>query len=202
MEVIVMSFSSDICVLVPRNGHTLVTGIVARISGCENQTEMSNDDQVDHGKEVSADLYSGPTEFKIIATKAKGERLDRAEFAELEEILRRGDLDLLIMEDLGRLVRGTEAAWLMGIAVDHGTRCVSPDDGVDTIDPSWEQNAVSTCAEHVGNNARTSWRIKNKLNIERNVGSSCARWPLPRASGLPTAHHRTRRSGPHAANGR
>ena len=172
-----MSFSSDICVLVPRNGHTLVTGIVARISGCENQTEMSNDDQVDHGKEVSADLYSGPTEFKIIATKAKGERLDRAEFPELEEILRRGDLDLLIMEDLGRLVRGTEAAWLMGIAVDHGTRCVSPDDGVDTIDPSWEQNAVCTCAEHVGNNARTSWRIKNKLNIERNVGSSCARWP-------------------------
>jgi hypothetical protein len=35
-----------------RNGHTLVVGIIARISGCVNQKEISLDDQVDHAKEV------------------------------------------------------------------------------------------------------------------------------------------------------
>jgi hypothetical protein len=34
----------------PRNGHIMVVGIVARISGCANQKEMSLEDQIDHGK--------------------------------------------------------------------------------------------------------------------------------------------------------
>src|SRR2546422_10338967 len=37
--------------LVPRNGHTLAVGIMARISGCANQKELSLDDQADHGKQ-------------------------------------------------------------------------------------------------------------------------------------------------------
>lgn len=40
--------------LKPRNGHTLVVGIVARISGCAKQKEVSLDDQVDHAKVVRA----------------------------------------------------------------------------------------------------------------------------------------------------
>ena len=35
--------------LVPWYGHTPVVGIVARISGCTNQKEMSLNDQVDRG---------------------------------------------------------------------------------------------------------------------------------------------------------
>jgi hypothetical protein len=61
----------------PRNGHELVSGIVARISGCASQKELSLDDQVDHGKEEVAELYRGPVEYRVIATKGKGERLDR-----------------------------------------------------------------------------------------------------------------------------
>ena len=59
--------------LKPRNGHTLVVGIIARISGCVGQREMSLDDQVDHAKEVVAELNSGPVEYRIIATIGKGE---------------------------------------------------------------------------------------------------------------------------------
>ena len=92
--------------LKPRNGHTLVVGIVARISGCANQKEMSLDDQVDHAKEVVAEMYDGPVEYRIIATKGKGERLDRPELAEIEAELRSRELDLCVMEDVGRLVRG------------------------------------------------------------------------------------------------
>ena len=69
--------------LEPRNGHTLVVAIVARISGCQNQKELSLEDQVDHGKEVVAEMYEGPVEYRVIATKGKGERLDRPELAEI-----------------------------------------------------------------------------------------------------------------------
>ena len=40
----------------PRNGHTLVVGVVARISGCVNQKVLSLTDQVDHAREVVAEL--------------------------------------------------------------------------------------------------------------------------------------------------
>ena len=100
--------------LAPRNGHTLVVGIVARISGCASQKDLSLDDQVDHGKEEIAELYSGPTEYRVIATTGKGEALDRPELAEIERMIRSDELDVLVMEDAGRLVRGIEAVRLWG----------------------------------------------------------------------------------------
>ena len=132
----------------PRNGHTLVAGIVARISGCAKQKEISLDDQVDHGKEEVVDLYQGPTDYRIVATKGKGESLDRPELAKIEAMIRTRELDLLIMEDVGRLVRGAEAVRLWGVAVDHGTRCIAPNDCCDTADENWEQDLLEACAEH------------------------------------------------------
>lgn len=149
--------------LSPRDGRTLVVGIVARISGCQNQKELSLDDQVDHFKEVVAEMYDGPVEYVIIATKGKGERLDRPELKDVEQLLRSGRLDLLGAEDLGRLVRGATAAWLCGIAVDNGTRVLSVNDGIDTADDTWEEDVLEACADHVGHNAHTSRRLKHKL---------------------------------------
>src|SRR4051794_1057070 len=89
--------------IVPRNGHELVVGIVARISGCRNQKELSLEDQIDHAKEVIAEFYEGPVELRIVSTKGKGERRDRPELAVLEEQLRTRELDLLVCEDVGRI---------------------------------------------------------------------------------------------------
>jgi site-specific DNA recombinase len=158
--------------VVPRNGHTLVVGIVARISGCASQKEMSLDDQVDHGKEEVAELYEGPCDYRIVATKGKGERLDRPELAEVERMIRTRELDLLVMEDVGRLIRGTDAVRLWGIAVDRGVRCIAPNDCIDTIDESWEEDLISACRDHVGHNAHTSKRLKKKL-VQREI--VCAR---------------------------
>ena len=146
----------------PRNGQELVVGIVARISGCPNQKEVSLEDQLDHGREVVAELYDGPVEFREIATKGKGERLDRPELAEVEKILRSRELDLLVMEDVGRLVRGTEAVRLWGIAVDHGTRCIAPNDCCDSAEETWEEDLMTACRDHLGHNSHTSKRIKHK----------------------------------------
>jgi site-specific DNA recombinase len=147
----------------PRNGRILVVGIVARISGGQNQKELSLDDQVDHAKQVVAELYDGPVEFVVIATTGKGERLDRPELGEVEDLLRSRRLDLLVVEDLGRLVRGVTAAWLCGIAVDHGTRVLAPNDFIDTEDEVWEEDVIQACRDHVGHNSHTSKRLKHKL---------------------------------------
>jgi hypothetical protein len=157
---------------------TLVSGIVARISGCKNQKEVSLDDQVDHAKEVIAELYAGPFDYRIVATKGKGERLDRPELAQIEAMLRSNELDLLVMEDIGRLVRGAEAVRLCGIAVDHGVRVISPNDCVDTVEDTWEEDVLDACKEHVGHNAHTSKRLKHKLmNRFRKFGGAAAHVP-------------------------
>lgn len=162
--------------LVPRNGHTLVVIVVARISGCANQKELSLEDQVDHAKQVVAEMYDGPVDFRIIATKGKGERLDRPELEQIEAELRKGEADLWVTEDLGRVVRGAEAVRLLGIGVDHVTRGISPNDYIDTAEPTWEEDALAACRDHVGHNAHTSKRLKHKLmNRFAKFGGATAR---------------------------
>jgi site-specific DNA recombinase len=170
--------------LVPRNGIKLRVLIGARISGCANQKEVSLEDQSDHAKDVVKEMYDGEVEYVIISTKGKGERLDRPELVEFEAAFRTRSFDLAIFEDLGRLVRGSEASRLCGISVDHGTRVLAPDDGVDTNDPDWEQDVLEACKEHVGHNARVSKRLKHKLmNRFRKYGA--ARPGLPFGYVLP-----------------
>ncbi len=149
--------------LAPRNGQVLVVGVVARISGCQNQKELSLDDQVDHAKEEVESLYDGQVDYRVIATRGKGERLDRPELREVESMARSRELDLLLMEDVGRLVRGVDAVRVWGVAVDHGTRCIAPNDCLDTADETWEEDLISACRDHVGHNAHTSKRLKKKL---------------------------------------
>ena len=63
-EVTTMSYRHEESV--PRNGHTWRTLVIARISGCQRQKEMSLEDQTDHGKEVSAEIYAGDTECRSL----------------------------------------------------------------------------------------------------------------------------------------
>ncbi|WLD15142.1 recombinase family protein [Planctellipticum variicoloris] len=160
--------------LVARNGHTLRVLIVARISGCQNQKELSLEDQEDHAKQEVADRYDGPCEYTIIATKGKGERLDRPELVEVERLIRSAEFDLIIMEDAGRLIRGTVVVALWGLAVDRGTRCIAPNDGCDTADPTWEEALITACKDHVSHCAHTSRRIKQKQmnRFRRNGGAT------------------------------
>jgi site-specific DNA recombinase len=162
--------------LKPRNGRTLVVGIVCRISGCTNQKELSLEDQEDNAKQTVADLYPGPVDYRVIATKGKGERLDRPELERVEKAYRSREFDLFVYDDLSRLVRGTRAAELLGIGVDHETRTICINDGIDTADDSWEVDAINACSESVAHNERTSKRIKQKnMNRFRKFGGSMAR---------------------------
>src|ERR1700751_5117265 len=99
--------------ITPRNGHTLLVLIVCRISGCSKQKELSNEDQADNAKEAVGDLYDGSVLFDIISTKAKGERLDLPELDAIEAAYRSKKYDLVVFDDLSRLIRGGEAARLL-----------------------------------------------------------------------------------------
>ena len=162
--------------IVPRNGHTLMVGIAARISGCQNQKEMSLDDQVDSAKEEIKDLYDGPVEYCVIETVGKGERLDRPELEQIEAAYRSQEYDFFVFDDLSRLIRGGEAARLLGVGVDNGTRSLCFDDGIDTADSTWEEDALNACGENVAHNERTSKRIKKKvMNRFKKYGLTAAR---------------------------
>ncbi len=164
--------------LLPRNGHSLVVGVACRISGCANQKEQSLEDQEDHARESIAELYDGPVEFRVIATKGKGERLDRPELDEIESAYKSGDYDVFVFDDLSRLIRGGEAARLLGIGVDNGTRSICIDDGIDTIDETWEEDALNACSENVAHNQRTSKRIKQKLMNRFKKSGATAKHPI------------------------
>jgi len=163
--------------LKPRNGHTLIVGTVCRISGCENQKEESLDDQEDNVRDLVNDLYDGPFEIRVIAsTKDKGEALDRPELEKVEDAYKSGDYDLIAYDELSRLIRGGEAVRLLGIGVDHGTRSICIKDTIDTVDSTWEEDALTACSENVAFNERTSRRIKQKtMNRFRKSG-----WPTGR----------------------
>lgn len=149
--------------LLPRNGSTLQVLVVARISGCQSQKEVSLEDQVQHAKEVKEELSTEDTEYTTIATKGKGEWLDRPELVEIEDLIRSRTLDLVIMEDIGRMVRGADAVRLCGIAADHGTRLIAPNDCIDTAEEHWEEDVISACRDHTSNQTHTSKRLKKKL---------------------------------------
>ncbi|WP_417379054.1 recombinase family protein [Gimesia sp.] len=167
-----MSYREEV-ELVPRNGHTLIVGIVARISGCQNQKELSLEDQVDHGKEIAREYYDGEIDFRIIATTGKGERLDRPELAEVEARLTANEFDLLTFEDVGRLVRGVTACFIFATAVDQSTRVISPNDDIDTNHPDWEAKVMDACKEHMKHNEHTSRRIKQKkMNRFKKYGAA------------------------------
>lgn len=159
--------------LSPRNGHSLLVGGPCRISGCTNQKEASLDDQEDNAKEAIAELYAGPVEFRIIATIGKGERLDRPELELIEAAYKSGEYDVFVYDDLSRLIRGGEAVRLLGIGVDNGTRSICINDGIDTVDETWEEDALSACSENVAHNQRTSMRIKQKtMNRFKKFGAT------------------------------
>jgi len=79
---------------------------------------------------------------------------------------------------LSRLIRGGEASRLLGEGVDRHTRSICIDDGIDTIDETWEEDALNACSENVAHNQRTSKRIKQKLMNRFKKSGVTAKHPI------------------------
>src|ERR1700735_381522 len=87
----------------------LIVLIIARISTI-NQDARSLLAQIELCKKYIRDRYGDhPIEFIEIESQGSGERLDRAELGEAEARIEGGTIDVVIAEDLGRIMRRTRA---------------------------------------------------------------------------------------------
>src|SRR5262249_10077517 len=82
-------------------------------------------------------------------------------------MFRTGELDPLVTEDIGGMGRRGEAVRPSGNAVDHGTRVLAPNDGINTTEDSWEEDVISACRDHVGHTAHTSKRLMLTAKVHR-----------------------------------
>ena len=156
----------------PKNGSILVVLIVARISGCQSQNEVSLEDQVDTCKEIASNIYDGEIEFRVISTKGKGEDLERPELEQIAQALKE-DVDVLIQEDVSRLLRGVDAVKIWGMAVDAEIRCLAVLNDLDTTNKQWESKLIDACRKSIEHQELTSMRIKSKCMMRFKRDGAC-----------------------------
>ncbi len=145
--------------LKPRNGVKFVVLFVCRISG-KSQDEKSLEDQEAYYREWLDRHFEGPVEIIVIATQGSGERLDRAESAEIYEHIDSRRIDLILTEDLGRIYRRIHALLLCEDCIDCGVRLISLNDNLDTAVEGWRVHGLFAVMRHEQYNADTAKRIR------------------------------------------
>jgi site-specific DNA recombinase len=146
----------------PRNGHTLQVISARRVSdpGPGKQDIRSLDDQgalLDRWLDEHA---SQPRNVTALAGSGSGEYLERAEYLRLIELVESDQFDLVITEDLGRIIRRIHAHLFCELCVDHGVRLIAINDHVDTAEPGWQDRSIFSAWHHERSNRDTSERIK------------------------------------------
>jgi DNA invertase Pin-like site-specific DNA recombinase len=144
--------------LKPKGGILRVIG-VARISTI-NQDERSLDDQEQLYRRWLRDNYPGRTKLRMLATQVSGERLDDEQLEKLKKLIRSGRHDLVLCEDLGRIVRRIDVIKVCELAEDNRTRLIAINDSIDTGCEDWRDKSVITAWKHESYNRDTARRIR------------------------------------------
>lgn len=108
----------------------------------------------------------------VIAGSGSGELLDRAEYLRLTQEVETRRYDLVLCEDLGRIVRRIHAHLMCEHCEDHDTRLCAKNDHVDTALPNWREASIFAAFHHERSNRDTSERIK-RTHRSRFIGGSC-----------------------------
>jgi site-specific DNA recombinase len=148
--------------LAGRNGRKLRVISVVRIS-TDHQDERSLDDQRAMLERWLHDHTDAPFVLKIIASRGSGERLDRREFKRLKQLVRKLRADLVISEDLGRIVRRIHAILFCELCEDHGVRLIAVNDFIDTFKEDWRDQSFFASYRHERYNRETAKRIRRTL---------------------------------------
>jgi DNA invertase Pin-like site-specific DNA recombinase len=155
-----MNYASQ--TLQPKNGQFFSVLGVCRIS-TSHQNGRSLDDQRALYVEWLEQEYGKNYRLDVIQGTGSGEDLTRPALQELQDRLEKGDLDVVITEDLGRIARRLAASQICEIAEDVGTRVVAINDHVDTSNPDWRMSSMFACLRHETYNRDTSSRIRRSL---------------------------------------
>ena len=164
----------------PRDGHTYRIIAVARVSDPREgkQDERSLQDQEASYRELLGRNMNGRHhEVTLIAGSGSGELLDRAEYERLIELIATRRYDLVLCEDLGRIVRRVHAHLICEHAEDYRTRLIAINDHVDTAQPGWREASIFAAFHHERSNRDTSERIK-RTHRNRFMCGGCLRGPM------------------------
>ena len=151
----------------PREGNRHQIIVPSRVSnpGEGKQDERSTRDQ---REEVlrRLDEYVGDEPFEVTSKEwsGSGEFIERREFLELCEMIETEKYDLLIVEDLGRILRRIKVYDFCELCVEHGTRVVALGDYVDTVEEGWQERVIMAGMHHERSNRDSSGRIKRGQN--------------------------------------
>jgi hypothetical protein len=146
--------------LLPKDGQTLKVIVPVRVSDPTKQDERSLEDQRAKVEKFLTEHFDGPYELTVLEGRQSGELLDREEFRKLNELVATGRFDLVIAEDLGRIVRRMQAFMFCEFCVDHATRVIAINDHVDTARDGWQDSSIISAWHHERSNRDTSDRIK------------------------------------------
>lgn len=161
--------------LTARNGHTLRVILPCRVSdpGPGKQDIMSLADQEAQYRRWLSEHTALPTEITVVAGSGSGEWLEREEYLHLIELVESDQFDLVLTEDLGRIVRRIHAHLFCELCVDQRTRCVALNDDVDTCVPGWQDRSIFSAWHHERSNRDTSDRIKRSHHNRFEQGHAC-----------------------------
>ena len=145
--------------LVPKHGRKLVVLLICRISR-KTQDEKSLEDQEALYRKWLEENTDCEIEVIVIAGQGGGERLTRVEYEQACAEVESGRLDLVLVEDLGRICRRVHAFLFAEACEDQGTRLISLNDHVDTTADGWRMNSIFSVFRHELYNSDTSKRIR------------------------------------------
>lgn len=127
----------------PRNGHTVRVLVTCRVSDPRpgKQDERSLEDQRAMHEEWLQAHLNYPYELTVLEGRESGELIDRADYRELTQLVETDQFDLVLTEDLGRILRRVHAHLFAELCVDFDTRLIARNDNIDTAQPGWEDRS-------------------------------------------------------------
>ena len=144
----------------PKDGKVYRVLAFGRIS-TEKQDEKSLEDQEQYILEyLHRVMPDAQFEITVIAGRGSGQYLDREEFLELRDKVSSGQYDIVIAEDLARILRRVQAFNFCEEAEDAATRVITINDNLDTKNENWEQTAFFAAYKHASFCSETSRRIR------------------------------------------
>ena len=165
--------------LTPRNGHTLEVLVACRVSDPKpgKQDERSLADQEAEHREWIERNTDLPCNIKVVAGSGSGESVERSEYLDLIELVESRKFDVVLTEDLGRILRRLQAHMFCELCVDNDVRLIALNDNVDTAHDGWEDRSIFSAWHHERSNRDTSGRIK-RTHRNRFQHGGCLALPI------------------------
>lgn len=139
--------------------------VVSRIS-TRNQDPAALSGQQSVCQTYIERVLRGPFVFQQLSSRGSGEILDRQELFDLELIIENKEVDVIVAEDLGRIMRRMRAFDICEMCEDQEIRLIAINDHIDTSRSDWRLAALFASMKHENGNKDTSERIIRQMNYD------------------------------------